>query len=116
MSDLATKFRENPWANIGEDIYPDGKQLYEEDPRFFVSKKDGGKLVFFASDEAERIPDEKLNVPDIKIEFDNLDNLSNQVSGLYAKLEKLDRHIDFIDKTYDGLKGPISIASKFFKR
>ena len=26
MSDLATKFRENPWANIGEDIYPDGKQ------------------------------------------------------------------------------------------
>ena len=34
-----------------------------------------------------------------------IDNLSNQVSGLYAKLEKLDRHIDFIDKTYDGLKG-----------
>ena len=45
-----------------------------------------------------------------------IDNLSNQVSGLYAKLEKLDRHIDFIDKTYDGLKGPISIASKLFKR
>ena len=32
------------------------------------------------------------------------------------KLEKLDRHIDFIDKTYDGLKGPISMASKFFRR
>ena len=34
-----------------------------------------------------------------------IDNLSNQVSGLYVKLEKLDKHIDFIDKTYDGLKG-----------
>lgn len=45
-----------------------------------------------------------------------IDNLSNQVSDLYAKLEKLDRHIDFIDKTYDGLKGPLSVASKFFKR
>ena len=44
-----------------------------------------------------------------------IDNLSNQVSGLYAKLEKVDRHIDFIDKTY-GLKGPLSIASKFFRR
>ena len=45
-----------------------------------------------------------------------IDNLSNQVSGLYARLEKLDRHIDFINKTYDGLKGPIGIASRFFKR
>ena len=45
-----------------------------------------------------------------------IDNLSNQVSGLYVKLEKLDKHIDFIDKTYDGLKGPISMASRFFGR
>ena len=45
-----------------------------------------------------------------------IDNLSNQVSGLYVKLEKLDKHIGFIDKTYDGLKGPISMASKFFRR
>ena len=86
MSDLATKFRENPWANIGEDIYPDGKQLYEEDPRFWVSKKDGGKLVFFAFDEAERIPDEKLNVPDIKIEFDNLDNGQKKLSIVFEGL------------------------------
>ena len=45
-----------------------------------------------------------------------IDNLSNQVSGLYAKLEKLDRHIDYIDKTNDGLKGPISMASKYLRR
>ena len=45
-----------------------------------------------------------------------IDNLSNQVSGLYVKLEKLDKHIDFIDKTYDGLKGPIRMASRFFGR
>ena len=45
-----------------------------------------------------------------------IDNLSNQVSGLYVKLEKLDKHIDFFDKTYDGLKGPIRMASRFFGR
>ena len=52
-----------------------------------------------------------------------IDNLSNQQMGLYSevlqlkeKLEKLDKHIDFIDKTYAGLKGPISMASKFFGR
>ena len=45
-----------------------------------------------------------------------IDNLSNQVSGLYVKLEKLDKHIAFIDKTYDGLKGPIRMASRFFGR
>ena len=35
---------------------------------------------------------------------------------LQKKLDKLDKHIDFIDKTYDGLKGPISMATKFFGR
>ena len=46
---------------------------------------------------------------------EKLFRLENKVDNLNVKLEKLDRHIDFIDKTYDGLKGPISIASKFFK-
>lgn len=52
-----------------------------------------------------------------------IDNLSNQQCGLYnevlqlkKKLEKLDKHIDFIDQTYDGLKGPLSVAKRFFRR
>ena len=47
---------------------------------------------------------------------EKLFRLENKIDNLNVKLEKLDKHIDFIDKTYDGLKGPISIASKFFKR
>ena len=47
---------------------------------------------------------------------EKLFRLENKVDNLNVKLEKLDRHIDFIDKTYDGLKGPLSIASKFFRR
>ena len=47
---------------------------------------------------------------------EKLFRLENKVDNLNVKLEKLDRHIDFINKTYDGLKGPIGIASRFFKR
>jgi len=39
-----------------------------------------------------------------------------EIEQLSKKLHKLDKHIDFIDKTYDGLKGPISMATKFFGR
>ena len=31
-------------------------------------------------------------------------------------LEKLSKHIDFIDDTYEGLKNPIKLATRFFKR
>tara|TARA_B100000989_G_C19294200_1_gene365685 strand:- start:432 stop:599 length:168 start_codon:yes stop_codon:yes gene_type:complete len=31
-------------------------------------------------------------------------------------LEKLSKHIDFIDETYEGLRNPIRMASRFFKR
>ena len=30
--------------------------------------------------------------------------------------EKLSKHIDFIDKTYDGLKNPINAARRFLGR
>ena len=30
--------------------------------------------------------------------------------------EKLEKHIDFIDDTYEGLKNPIKMATRFFKR
>ena len=42
MTDIARKFRENPWEDITDDIFPKGKQLYQDDKRFFVSKKEGG--------------------------------------------------------------------------
>ncbi len=29
--------------------------------------------------------------------------------------QKLSKHIDFIDNTYEGLKNPIDVARKFFK-
>ena len=51
---------------------------------------------------------DKLNQMESK-----LDRLENTVDELNDKLEK---HISFIDNTYQGLKNPIKLATRFFKR
>ena len=42
-----------------------------------------------------------------------LDTIEKKIDKLSAKLDK---HIDFIDDTYEGLKNPIKMATRFFKR
>ena len=42
-----------------------------------------------------------------------LDTLQTTIDLLNSKLEK---HINFIDDTYEGLKNPLKAASRFFKR
>tara|TARA_X000000950_G_scaffold262538_1_gene333913 strand:- start:3847 stop:4821 length:975 start_codon:yes stop_codon:yes gene_type:complete len=69
MTDFAEYFRNNPWEGVEDDAFPEVRQLYQEDERFFVSKRDGGKYVFAAFDEADFLPEVKLNIPDIGVEF-----------------------------------------------
>ena len=42
-----------------------------------------------------------------------LDTIEKKIDKLSAKLDK---HIDFIDDTYEGLKNPIKMATRFFKK
>jgi len=42
-----------------------------------------------------------------------IDNLSNMVRHLHVKMDKLDKHIDFIEKTYNDLKNPIEGVKRF---
>ena len=50
----------------------------------------------------------------------DLDELEARLDIIEAKIDKLstkfDKHIDFIDDTYEGLKNPIKMATRFFKR
>ena len=50
----------------------------------------------------------------------DLDELEVRLDTIEAKIDKLsakfDKHIDFIDDTYEGLKNPIKMATRFFKR
>ena len=53
----------------------------------------------------------------IKKDFDVLENKLHNIEEKIDKLSaKLDRHIDFIDDTYEGLKNPIKMATRFFKK
>ena len=53
--------------------------------------------------------------------------IRRDIDELYAKLDKIEKkidklndnfekHIRFIDDTYEGLKNPIKLATRFFKR
>jgi len=50
----------------------------------------------------------------------DIDELEVRLNTIEAKIdrlsEKLEKHIKFIDDTYDGLRNPIKAAQKFFKR
>ena len=53
----------------------------------------------------------------IKKDFDILEKKLDNIEAKIDKLsEKFDRHINFIDDTYEGLKNPIKMATRFFKK
>ena len=57
---------------------------------------------------------------DLELLHSKIDVLTEKVSRLEREqqllLEKFSRHIDFINDTYEGLRNPIRVASKFFTR
>ena len=50
----------------------------------------------------------------------DLDELEKKLNTIEEKLDKLnenfEKHIEFIDNTYEGLKNPIKLATRFFKK
>ena len=53
----------------------------------------------------------------IRRDIDEVMTKLNSIDDKINKLnEKLEKHINFIDDTYEGLKNPIKMAARFFKR
>ena len=52
--------------------------------------------------------------------YQKLDDMENKIYQLEEKIDKLnimlEKHIGFIDDTYEGLKNPIKMASRFFNK
>tara|TARA_B100000424_G_scaffold32680_1_gene22291 strand:- start:224 stop:421 length:198 start_codon:yes stop_codon:yes gene_type:complete len=50
----------------------------------------------------------------------DIDEVMTKLNNIDVKLnklnDKLEKHINFIDDTYEGLKNPIKMATSFFKR
>lgn len=47
MTNYESFFKDDPWAEITEPSYPEGRQLYVNDDRFWVSKNKDGYIQFF---------------------------------------------------------------------
>ena len=53
----------------------------------------------------------------IRRDIDELDAKLDKIEKKIDKLSaKFDKHIDFIDDTYEGLKNPIKMTTRFFKK
>ena len=52
--------------------------------------------------------------------YQKLNDMENKMYQLEEKIDvlnsKLEKHIDFIDDTYEGLKNPIKMETRFYKR
>ena len=52
--------------------------------------------------------------------YQKLNDMENKIYQLEDKIDKLnimlEKHIGFIDNTYEGLKNPIKMASRFFNK
>ena len=50
----------------------------------------------------------------------DLDKLEKKLNNIEIKIDRLstilDKHINFIDDTYEGLRNPIKMATRFFNR
>ena len=47
MSNYEDFFKDDPWSEITEPSYPEGRQLYMNDDRFWVSRNQEGQIQFF---------------------------------------------------------------------
>jgi hypothetical protein len=47
VSEFADFFKDDPWAEISAPCYPEGRRLYRDDNRFWVSMNEKGQILFF---------------------------------------------------------------------
>ena len=52
----------------------------------------------------------RKDIDEVMAKLNKIDKKINELN------EKLEKHINFIDDTYEGLKNPIKMAARFFKR
>ena len=52
----------------------------------------------------------RRDIDEIMLKLEKIENKMNKLN------DKLEKHIDFIGDTYEGLKNPIKMATRFFKR
>ena len=75
-------FLENPWLDITEPNYPDGRYLYQRDLRFFVSMDEDKNFNFFIREEGVHHLEKLPNLKGIELRVDHFENETRLVCTL----------------------------------
>lgn len=103
-------FRDDPWELIEKPCYPEGRRLYLNDERFWVSMDENGQILFFVQDTgAEMIkPLENLAGINVVIEkcgggaYRLVCRLTSQEAGLKEKFAIVAKDIAYYCSAYKG--------------
>lgn len=70
MNNYNSFFNDDPWSGLNNACYPDGRRLYLNDERFWVSVDSFGRIMFFIHEEARTTLSilENLNSLEIKVD------------------------------------------------
>lgn len=79
MNDYERFFKNDPWSEIAEPSYPEGRQLYMNDDRFWVSKNQNNQIQFFVHER------EKIDIKSIE----NLAGVEISINAFNQKSSRL---------------------------
>ncbi|MDB4634103.1 PD-(D/E)XK motif protein [Rubripirellula sp.] len=89
-NDIKVFFQDDPWANINEPCYPDGRRLYLEDERFYVSMDDKRRLLFFVHARGGESVKPLENLEGLQV---SIEGMKNGESRLVCILTDMDREM-----------------------
>lgn len=92
-------FNDDPWDSLSGTCYPEGRRLYLNDERFWVSIDDAGRVMFFVHEEGDA---------NIKV-LENLASLDIKIDYSFVGATRLCCTLNDLD---DDLKHKFSIVSK----
>jgi hypothetical protein len=70
MSNYSSFFNDNPWQSLNSSCYPDGRRLYLNDNRFWVSVDNEGRIMFFVHEVGESNLKTLENLASISLQLD----------------------------------------------
>lgn len=86
-SDFESFFVDNPWAVIEEPCYPEGRRLYLHDERFWVSKDENHRLLFFVQDRGGDAVKPLQNIAGLEVSIEIRENGESRLVCTLTDLE-----------------------------
>lgn len=79
MSEFADFFSDDPWKEILAPCYPEGRRLYRDDSRFWVSMNEDGQVLFFVHEPGIKTVKALNNMAGIDVEICSMGSNSSRL-------------------------------------